>query len=213
MALALLAELEGELDVVIRAQAARGLRSGCSFGDVARALGISRQAAHRRYRELPAAGPPRQDARVAATEAARELLRMAGDEALSTGAPTLGSEHVVIAALRCGGDAADALRREGVGLQPARARARAIARDRAAAPAGGSHAGLREVVREATRIALLRGAPSVDVEHLLLAALFEREGGAQRLLATLGVDPGGVRTRLPTRHASSPGTARHAEAA
>jgi transposase-like protein len=39
-------------------QAWRALDAGNSYGAVARALGISRQAAHRRYRELAAATEP-----------------------------------------------------------------------------------------------------------------------------------------------------------
>ena len=49
-ALHTLSVLRRELDAFERVQAWRALDSGSSYGAVARALGISRQAAHRRYR-------------------------------------------------------------------------------------------------------------------------------------------------------------------
>ena len=56
-ALTILTDLRRELDELERAHVARALQAGTSFADVARPLGISRQAAHRRYRDL--ATPPR----------------------------------------------------------------------------------------------------------------------------------------------------------
>ena len=51
-ALRAMTALREELDAFERLQVARALDAGQSFGDVARAIGISRQAAHRRYRDL-----------------------------------------------------------------------------------------------------------------------------------------------------------------
>ena len=51
-ALETLAELRREIELFNREQVKRGLAAGRSFGEVARALGVSRQAAHRRYRDL-----------------------------------------------------------------------------------------------------------------------------------------------------------------
>jgi DNA invertase Pin-like site-specific DNA recombinase len=49
--------LRADLDAFEREQVRRALASGASYGAVARALGISRQAAHRRYRdEFPPPG-------------------------------------------------------------------------------------------------------------------------------------------------------------
>ena len=52
-ALAALTTLRSELDAFEREQVRRALESGYSYSAVARGLGISRQAAHRRYRGLP----------------------------------------------------------------------------------------------------------------------------------------------------------------
>ena len=50
--LATLTELRSELDELERVHVGRALQSGSSYADVAAPLGISRQAAHRRYRDL-----------------------------------------------------------------------------------------------------------------------------------------------------------------
>ena len=59
VALHALTALRRELDAFERVQAWRALDAGSSYGSVARALGISRQAAHRRYRDLAAPPPQR----------------------------------------------------------------------------------------------------------------------------------------------------------
>jgi len=53
-ALRAMTALREELEAFERLQVARALDAGQSFSAVARALGISRQAAHRRYRDLAA---------------------------------------------------------------------------------------------------------------------------------------------------------------
>ena len=53
-----LTQMRAELDSLERVHVSRALQSGATFADVARPLEISRQAAHRRYRDLAAAPPP-----------------------------------------------------------------------------------------------------------------------------------------------------------
>jgi ATP-dependent Clp protease ATP-binding subunit ClpA len=192
-ALETLAELRRELQAVTREQVTRGLSAGRSFGEVGRALGVSRQAAHRRYRELVPAQAPR----VRATEELRRVLRVAREEALSSNATALGSEHLLIAVLRCGDEAARALVREGVTLEAARAAARRLAADRGGPSGfGASRPGVHGVLRDATQAALARGDRWLDVGAVLLAALAESQGGARRVLIALGVDVATVRARL-----------------
>ena len=192
-ALETLAELRREIELFNREQVKRGLAAGRSFGEVARALGVSRQAAHRRYRDLAQDHGPR----VTPTEPARHVLRLAREEALAMQAAALGSEHVLIAVLRCDGDAAQALAGEGATLGRVRACVRALtaARERPLS-LGESQPGLRGALREATQRAIARGERSLDVDALLLAALADPEGGARRVLAALGVDVAAVRGRL-----------------
>jgi len=206
-ALESLVELRGELEAVTRAQARRALRGGRSFGDLARALGISRQAAHRRYRDLAAGQAPGQRRQVALTEQARRVLLMARQESLAMNGAGVGSEHVLIAVLRCGGTAAQTLVRAGVTLETARACERLIAADRARNPVSvEAAAGLDGILGEARRVAIARGRRWLDVQAVLLAALADRQGGAGRVLAAAGVDSASIGARLE-READGPSQA------
>jgi transposase-like protein len=69
-ALAALTTLRSELAALEREQVRRALESGYSYSAVARELGISRQAAHRRYRGLRTADSLREAVRRARVTAA-----------------------------------------------------------------------------------------------------------------------------------------------
>lgn len=87
-----LVALRAELDAFELEKVRRALESGASFGAVARAVGITRQAAHRRYRHLLDGAPP---PRLIASAEALTLLQRARQEAARTGAARVGAEHVV----------------------------------------------------------------------------------------------------------------------
>jgi transposase-like protein len=87
-----LGALRAELDAFERDQVRRALESGVSFAGVARGLGITRQAAHRRYRRLLDASP-----RLVASPEALAVLQHARQAAARTGAAAVGAEHVVSA--------------------------------------------------------------------------------------------------------------------
>jgi transposase-like protein len=133
VALRTLTELRRELDEFERQQVARALTGGESFGDVARALGISRQAVHRRFRDLdPRRGRSR--ARLAPTPEVRLVIDYARAEAAGLGADRLTAKLVLLGILRNGDRrAASALASAGVALDDARAHLRRAGSD--AAPA------------------------------------------------------------------------------
>jgi ATP-dependent Clp protease ATP-binding subunit ClpA len=187
-ALRTVTELRRELDAFVRVQAEQALASGCSFGDLARALGISRQAAHRRFRDLAPARSPEPRRRIGLTDDARKVLRLARAEAVEAGG-TAGSEHVLLAILRTKTAAARALRSQGVTLERART-AECSHRDAGDLPLG------RRLVRNAGWLALRQGDRQVGAEHLLLAALADRDGGATGIVAALGVTPAAIQARL-----------------
>ncbi len=90
--LATLTELRRELDALERVHVARALQAGESFAAVAKPLGISRQAAHRRYRDLTA--PPR---RQTLSPEARTALLRAREEATRYGSVSIDSTHLLLA--------------------------------------------------------------------------------------------------------------------
>jgi transposase-like protein len=193
-----LAALRRELDAFERVQAWRALDAGSSYGSVARALGISRQAAHRRYRELAsAAEPPPGAVRRRVTPEARAAVQLAGEEAKALGATRIGSEHLLLGILRAGdARAAPALRAHGVTLEAARLAALPTLGGQDGAGESALTAYARRVFGQAMRHAQATPGHPIDTTDLLTAALREDGGGACRTLAALGVDATAVRARL-----------------
>jgi transposase-like protein len=191
-ALATMKALRSALEQFEREEVARALSAGESFADVARALGISRQAAHRRFRDLaPRPGP----AGVSPTGEARMVIKYARAEADRLSAPALRSQHVVLGVLRAhDAAAAAALRRLGVDLRLARGAASALGRLERA----GDHDGpeIRSLLTAAMREAASRQDPFMRTEHILLGALSDRDGGAAVMLGRLGVTAPAVRAAL-----------------
>jgi hypothetical protein len=200
VALHALSALRRELDAFERVQAWRALDAGNSYGSVARALGISRQAAHRRYRELAAATEPppgaQEPARLRVAPEARAAVQLAGEEAAALGAVRMGSEHLLLGILRAGDDvAAAALRAHGVTLDGARAAAQpTLALDEPPPEERASQvtAYARRVFNDALREAAADRAHVIGVADLLRSALSDPGGGACRTLDALDVSVEGV---------------------
>ncbi|WP_028064442.1 Clp protease N-terminal domain-containing protein [Solirubrobacter soli] len=200
VALHALSALRRELDAFERVQAWRALDGGSSYGSVARALGISRQAAHRRYRELAAATEPPPGAetpsRLRVAPEARAAVQLAGEEATALGAPRMGSEHLLLGILRAGDPiAAGALRAAGVTVENARMAAAPtlVGED---IPDEKITAYARRVFTEALRAAAADPSHMIGVADLLRSALGDETGGAYRTLVALGVDVDGLRRSL-----------------
>ena len=87
--LASLTELRRELDVLERALVARALQAGVSFAAVAKPLGITRQAAHRRYRDLATPATLSPEARAALISAREEAARNGSGSIDSTPCPAI----------------------------------------------------------------------------------------------------------------------------
>jgi hypothetical protein len=196
--------LRRELDAFERVQAWRALDAGSSYGAVARALGISRQAAHRRYRDLAAATEPPpggEPARLRVSPEARAAVQLAGEEATALGAGRMGSEHLLLGILRAGDTvAAAALRGHGVTLAGARAAAQPTLADNTSAETSESTSAItayaRRVFNEAMRQAAADPGHVIGVVDLLLAALRDPRGGACRTLEGLGVDADAVKAAV-----------------
>ena len=190
-ALETLRELREELVTFERSRVAEALRSGSSFSSVAKAMGISRQAAHRRYRDLaPGTVEP-----LPLSSQARQALRFAGEEVTASGAPAAASEHLLLGVLRSGGGASHALEAEGVTADAAR---ECLLTHPApdGGPANENRRAGRAVLAGAAAIARARCSRYIEADHIVLAALNGEDGGALRAITALGVTPAAVRERL-----------------
>jgi uncharacterized protein YerC len=164
--LAALTALRAELDTLERVQVARALREGRTFAAVAKPLGISRQAAHRRYRDLSTA--PRKQSLSAE---ARSTLIRAREEAARHGSGSIDSTHLLLAISR----------QRSLGLDEAAAR-RSFGPPtiNAVTPAG---------LHPALHAQLTGHHGPLGLDDLLRAALEAPDGGARRLLDDLGISP------------------------
>ena len=192
-------ELRQELDAFERRQVACALSQGASFAAIARDLDLSRQAVHRRFRDLAAAEPP-----LVTAPDVRRVLQYALEEAASLGAAEVGSEHILLAVMRADDlSAAALLQVAGATLERARTqvegatpRAKLFRRE----PEAGDLLTFLEVP---AREARARGGGAIEVEDVLRGALEDPAGGAARTVRALGVDPDQIRSLLGDQPSSS----------
>jgi hypothetical protein len=193
-ALRTIRELRRELDAFERDQVARALSEGATFATVARELGVSRQAAHRRFRSLAAGEEPLQT-----SLDARRVLRLARDEASAAAAPAANGSHIVLATLRVADlPAAELLRRAGATLERARTQVEAATPRTPLfrrSPESSAEE-LRTLLAAPARVARARGDHRIEVEHLLLGTLGDQASDAARTLGALGVDAKSVEAEL-----------------
>lgn len=183
-------ELRRELEAFECLQVARALAEGTNFAAIARDLCVSRQAAHRRFRDLAGDEP-----RLLSTAETRRVLRYAREEASALGAETPRSEHIVLAVLRAADLPASAVLRN-AGATLARARTQVEGATLRGPLFRRAPRDLRELLAAPAREARKRSSRRIEVEHLLLGALSDETSGAARTLSALGLDLDAVRDAL-----------------
>ena len=205
--------LRGELERLEQMHVAAALGAGASWSEVARELGVSKQAAHRRHAgragdSVPDTGAqaPESRRRVLVTGEARRAVQLARQEASALGHSLVGTEHLLLGVLRCETSAASrALQALGVEVEAARACAEPTLVEadpdaQASAPGGRSRRGLTphadSVLERTLAQTLARSEGFIGVEHLLLSLLLDDRGGASRTLTHLGVERDAVRRQL-----------------
>lgn len=188
----LLSERLGELaDHLIGHFVDQARRSGASWTEIGRSMGVSKQAAQKRF--VPRAdGPDPAESGVASrlTQRTRRVLEQAQEEARSAGHAQVEGVHLVLGLLHePEALAAKAIEAQGVSLDAVREAARKALPPSTGAtvtghvPFGVEAKRLRNLtVREALRL----GHNYLGTEHLLLALLSD-EGSGGRVLADLGV--------------------------
>lgn len=202
-ALRALTALRQELDATEPELVLRALQEGASWSQVARALGITKQAAHRKYRYLfdHAINVPASE-KLLVTGEARRAIQFAREEAKRLRQPAVGTEHILLGILRCErSSAAKALNAVGVTLERARASLHTtlpgVSPDQLeAAGADGISQQSRRILERAVREAVTRGDGHLGVEHLLLALLIDSRNGAVQTLEDLKTTPTRLRRQL-----------------
>jgi ATP-dependent Clp protease ATP-binding subunit ClpA len=105
-ALRALTALRRELDATEPEIVRRALQVRASWSQIARALGISKQAAHRKYRHLFEQTDTPVEKRIAVSAQARECIQFAREEAKRLAQPAVATEHILLGLLRCRGSEA-----------------------------------------------------------------------------------------------------------
>ncbi len=204
--LAAVSELRSEVERLEVEQVRSALAAGWSWRQIAEALGVSKQAAHRKHaaRRAPPAPKPRADQRnrVVITGQARKTVEYAREEARSLRHPAVQPFHLLLGLLRPGDAVATTLVSAGIDLDSARAEVRSIGaadeESETGLPRGDRvrvSAAARAAFEQALREAVARGDATLGPEHLLLALLRDGHGGATEVLGRLGV-PAGRLARL-----------------
>lgn len=215
--LSAVAALRAELEALERHHVATAVAAGWSWSRVAEALGVSKQAAHKKHARMaraltstdPREAVPGND-RVTVTAEARRAVRCGRDEARAVGLSVVGTEHLLLGVLRAGEGslAARALVEEGVTLESARAALAPTLTEEEqavsvtsqptaeAARATGVSPLARACLERSLREAVKRGDRHLGLDHLLLALVSRDDGGAARTLARLGTSTVAVRGRL-----------------
>jgi hypothetical protein len=212
MALRALTALREELVAFERLQVARALDAGETFAGVAKAMDISRQAAHRRYRDLAGVSMPDprteqgvRRGRIIVTSEARTAVNLAREEAAALGSAVVGSEHLLLGILRSpDARVTKVLHSAGVTLEAARRCVQptlihvtaTVAAPQPEPGARGISAYARAVFEQSLREAVARGDGYIGVDHLLLATLGDPHGGAALTLDACGIDPATIRERV-----------------
>ena len=206
--LAAVCDLRRHLEQLQTVHVENALRAGWSWSQVAETLGVSRQAAHRRYaRVVRERLDEVRDSRgsssnLVVTGAARLAMHLARQEAGALRRAEVGTEHVLLGLLRIdAGPGRAALREAGVDLASARGAVTDLhSEDESEArfsrdtlpPSKQCRAALERSVLEAAA----RGCDRLKPEHLLVAILRDPGSGAARTLARLGVDADAVASAI-----------------
>jgi ATP-dependent Clp protease ATP-binding subunit ClpA len=206
-ALRALTALRNELNQLESELVHRALRAGCSWSQIARALGITKQAAHHRHHQLaeePSASTDGQ-AKMLVTSEARRAIQLARQEAATLGQPVVCTEHILLGILRCErSHAVNALNALGVTHQAARDCLQTtmpgvpLKPDSTEGPADddGVSPHARRILEGSLREALKRNEGYIGVEHLLLSLLSDSRNGAVQTLEMLKTTPSEVRRQL-----------------
>jgi hypothetical protein len=163
--------------------------AGHTWAEISEALGVTRQAAHKRY-----AAVPRLDR---LTERAKAAVGASVDAARGLGHPYVGTEHLLLGLFPPGGIAAMLLAESGLTEAAVAEQVLAHAPRRDAGPAEPPFTPLAaEVFGGALSEAVALGHNYIGTEHLVLALFRDEDGLAAQILAGAGATHDGYRARI-----------------
>jgi hypothetical protein len=185
------ADLEQTADSLLGHFVDQCRRSGRSWSEISGALGVSKQAAHKRF----SFDVPRFER---FTERARNVLARSEEEAQRLGHGFVGTEHLLLAIFASpDGLAAQVLAAAGITRAPVETQILALIK-----PGSGREGGklpftprAKAAVRSAVEEALRLGHNYVGTEHLLLGLLADKESVAAKVLSELGATAEVIRAR------------------
>jgi hypothetical protein len=191
-----------QLDALEARHVDAALEEGRSWSQIAAALGITKQAAHKRHagraRQQAGAAQEPSGRRLLVTGQARRVVDLARQEAAALGSPEVEPEHLLLGLVRDDhGTALRALEGAGVRLDDVRG-----ALEETRRPGGTSDgrvrvsAAARQALEQSLREAVQLGDSHLGVEHLLLALMRDPGGPSWKLLEKVGVSPDGVTRRV-----------------
>ncbi|HEY6427595.1 MAG TPA: Clp protease N-terminal domain-containing protein [Acidimicrobiales bacterium] len=186
------ADLEQTSDALLGHFVDQCRRSGRSWSDISGALGVSKQAAHKRF-SLDAPNFER------FTDRARNVLAQSEEEAHRLGHGFVGTEHLLLALFDSpDGLAAKILDESGITRSMVETQIVALIK-----PGTGSEERklpftprAKAVVRNALHEALQLGHNYVGTEHLLLGLFTDGESVAAKVLVELGASLDGTRAKI-----------------
>lgn len=196
--LAAVTALRREVEALEVEQVRHALGAGWSWRRIAEALGVSKQAAHKKHAARPPTtiAPVAEGQRLVITGQARRAVEYAREEARRLEHPAVEPAHLLLGLLRSSnGATATALREAGIDLDSTR---RDVQTMRPVGPADGAEPaparlpvspGARGAFEQALREAVGRGDGHLGLEHMMLALLRDSESGAVETLGRLGVPP------------------------
>ncbi len=183
----LLADHIGEIaDHLIGHFVDQARRSGASWTDIGRSMGVTKQAAQKRFVGKPDADPSHGFQKF--SQPARNAIVAGMNEAKVAGNAEMTPAHIVLGLLGTEGTAADALRAQGVDLGQARDTVVTTlpARSDADPVLIPYDTRAKKALELTFRAALRLGDDGVGTGHVLLGLLAEEKGAG--VLSTLGVD-------------------------
>ena len=183
-------ELHGLADRVVDRYVHAARADGQSWSRIGHALGVSKQAAQKRFVGAPESWPGMSDAAAA-------VLSSAAGEARALGHRYLGTEHVLLALAPDNGLAGAALAQLGVSPDGVREQIRRlVGTGRVSETATlGITPRTKRVLEAARKEARRVGHRCADVEHVAIA-VSEHEGVAEQILRESGSEPGAVRDTI-----------------